>query len=106
MSGRAGWLARREDRPLQRVALAPLVAFSRVYATGARLKRFAYESGWLSQSRLPCAVIAVGSPLAGGTGKTPLGAWLAAALRDRGRRVAIASQATRSRRRASNAVVT
>ena len=28
-------------------------------------------------------MIAVGSPLAGGTGKTPLVAWLAAALRDR-----------------------
>jgi len=89
---RAGWLARRDDEPLQRAVLSPFLAASGAYAAGSHLRRSLYESGWLTRSRLPCKVVAVGSPLVGGTGKTPLVAWLAAALRDRGQRVAIASR--------------
>lgn len=42
--------------------------------------------------RLPRPVISIGNLTTGGTGKTPVVRWLAAALRDRGRRVAILSR--------------
>ena len=76
----------------QRVALAPLSPLAALYGLGARLDRQLYASGWRPRAELPCPVIAVGSPLVGGTGKTPLTAWLAAALRDRGHRVAVVSR--------------
>ena len=62
------------------------------YAAGARIHRFVYEAGIRPQVQLPCAVVAVGSPLVGGTGKTPFVAWLGSALHRRGRRVAILSR--------------
>lgn len=76
----------------RRLALAPLAPLAALYGLGARLDRLLYESGWRERADLPCPVIAVGSPLVGGTGKTPLTAWLAAALRDRGHRVAVVSR--------------
>lgn len=85
-------LGARDERPSERLARAPLSALAVPYAAGARLHRLAYQSRWLERTRLPCCVVAVGSPLVGGTGKTPLVAWLAAALRARGRHVAIASR--------------
>src|SRR4051794_11308531 len=42
--------------------------------------------------RLPKPVISIGNLTTGGTGKTPIVRWLAAALRERGRRVAILSR--------------
>jgi tetraacyldisaccharide 4'-kinase len=87
-----GDLAERDESPLERWLRAPLWAASAPYALGARLHRSAWESRWFAPERLPCAVVAVGSPLVGGTGKTPLVAWLAGALRRRGRRVAVASR--------------
>lgn len=77
---------------LEQMLRAPLAPVAALYGVGARFDRLVYESGWRQRVRLPCSVIAVGSPLVGGTGKTPFAAWLAAALRDRGRRVAIASR--------------
>ena len=85
-------LVARDERPLERLVRAPLSALALPYAAGARLHRLAYASRWVEPVHLPCSVVAVGSPLVGGTGKTPLVAWLAAALRARGRRVAIASR--------------
>lgn len=71
---------------------SPLGLASLGVAAGARLHRAAFERGFLERRRLPCAVVSVGNPTLGGTGKTPMAAWLARALAARGRRVAIASR--------------
>jgi len=48
------------------------------------LRRLAYRTGWLRAESLPVPVIVVGNIAAGGSGKTPVVIWLAAALRARG----------------------
>jgi tetraacyldisaccharide 4'-kinase len=77
---------------LGRLLLAPLGAAAAAYAAGARLHRAAFATGWRRRRRLPCRVVSVGSLLAGGAGKTPLAARLAAGLRGRGHRVALATR--------------
>ena len=55
--------------------------------------------------RLPCRVVSVGSLLVGGSGKTPLAAWVAGRLRGRGHRVVLASRGYgRARRDAVHAL--
>jgi len=68
---------------------------SLVYRLLVALRRFAYSSGALQALRLPVPVIVVGNVVAGGTGKTPLVLWLAAALRKRGWKPGILSRGYR-----------
>ncbi len=69
-----------------RVGLAlPAAAWSAI----ARLRRRAYGRGWLPSKRLSRPTISVGNLTAGGTGKTPLVAWLAERLAERGHASAI-----------------
>jgi len=68
---------------------------SLVYRLLVALRRFAYSSGALQTLRLPVPVIVVGNVVAGGTGKTPLVLWLAAALRKRGWKPGILSRGYR-----------
>jgi len=89
---RGAWLERREETPVQRLALSPLVPVSWLYAAGARLDRKRYEAGWRRQQRLAARVISVGNLVVGGAAKTPLAAWLAAALARRGHKVALLSR--------------
>lgn len=74
----------------------PLAAFlsaaSRLYGLGVRIRTARYRSGRLPSRRLPCKVISIGNVTVGGTGKTPMTIWLAARLRDAGRRVAVVSR--------------
>lgn len=56
------------------------------------LRRRAYAAGILRSARLPCPVVVVGNVTVGGTGKTPLTAWLVELLRDAGHRPGIASR--------------
>lgn len=58
----------------------------------AALRRQASVRGWLASTRLPVAVASIGNLSVGGTGKTPLVAFLAAAVRDAGFRVAVLSR--------------
>lgn len=60
-----------------RALLAP---FAAGYGLAAGLRGSAYGRGWLSQHRLNRPVISVGNLSAGGTGKTPLVAYLARLL--------------------------
>lgn len=85
--------------PLGRILLTPLAVASWGYGAAARLHRGLYAGGWLRERRLPCRVVSVGSLLVGGSGKTPLAAWLAAALSARGHRVALATRGYRRRGR-------
>lgn len=66
--------------------LAPLGALTG-WATDGR--RRAYQAGRLRAERLPVPVVVVGNIFVGGTGKTPLVAWIAAWLREQGARPGI-----------------
>ncbi len=89
---RPGWLERRTEDPLRRLALLPLDAAALVYAGVAWLHRFVYRAGLRRPARLGCRVVSIGNLLVGGSGKTPTAAWLAAELRRRGHKVALASR--------------
>ena len=83
------WRARLESR-LNRIWYAnetvPMWAalLERVFRGMLGLRRWAYALGLRSSTRLSVPVIVVGNLTAGGTGKTPLVAWLANELRRRG----------------------
>jgi len=102
---RGAWLYAREETPAQRALRAPLTLASGLYGAGARLHRAAYRRGWLRARRLSCTVVSVGNLTAGGSGKTPLAAWLAHGLRQRGYKVALASRGYGGRGRARVQVV-
>ncbi len=56
------------------------------YAAGARARRWAYRRGLLAVHWAGVPVISVGNVTTGGTGKTPMVAWLCRRLAERGRR--------------------
>ena len=103
---RASWLASREsESALHKLALFPLTAASWLYAGGATLHRSMYKRGVLAAAKFPGHVLSVGGLSVGGSGKTPLAAWLASELYGRGRRVALASRGYGRRSRESVIVV-
>ncbi|MBR4737300.1 MAG: tetraacyldisaccharide 4'-kinase [Rhodocyclaceae bacterium] len=65
---------------------------SRVFSHLAERRRRAYRGGALPVERLPVPVIVVGNISVGGSGKTPIVAWLAEQLRRAGQRPAILSR--------------
>ncbi len=92
MSTPAPWRAAGRESLRRRFALAPLEPAGWLWSASARLHRGLYTSGLRRRDRLPCRVVSVGSVLAGGAAKTPAAAWLASALRRRGRSVAVLSR--------------
>ena len=76
----------------RRLVLAPLVLLSWLYAAGAVLHRAWWERGPRRPVRLACRVVSIGNLVVGGSGKTPVAAWVAAALARRGWPVVIASR--------------
>jgi tetraacyldisaccharide 4'-kinase len=65
---------------------------SMVFGAAAALRRTLYRRGMLRSERLPVPVVVVGNIAVGGSGKTPLVAALARALRERGFRPGIVSR--------------
>lgn len=63
-----------------------------MFGAVARLRGALYDRSWLACERVDAAVISVGNLSVGGTGKTPMVAWLAREFERRGRRVGIASR--------------
>jgi tetraacyldisaccharide 4'-kinase len=57
-----------------------LMPLAGLYGAGARLRRQAYQQGWLKSRRLARPVISVGNLTVGGSGKTPLVAEVAEIL--------------------------
>lgn len=69
-----------------------LRAASLPYGAAMRLRNVGYDYAWLETTRAALPVISVGNLSVGGTGKSPLVAWLASYLRQRGVRVAVLSR--------------
>jgi tetraacyldisaccharide 4'-kinase len=72
-----------------RALLLVLRLCSHLYALAMTLRAAAFSSGLLRSQRLPKPVVSVGNLTVGGTGKTPMTAWIAAYLLKRGKRVAV-----------------
>jgi tetraacyldisaccharide 4'-kinase len=86
---KAAWLYERAPSASRRLALLPLRVASWLYGVGAAAHRGSYAAGLRRPRRLACRVVSVGNLVVGGTGKTPIAAWIAAELARRGHRVAL-----------------
>ncbi|MGH7645617.1 MAG: tetraacyldisaccharide 4'-kinase, partial [Gemmatimonadales bacterium] len=75
--------------PLPRLARAALVPPALLYRGVMMVRAAAYRRGWLAVRTLPCPAVSVGNLAVGGSGKTPLAAWIAAQCARRGRRPGI-----------------
>ena len=69
--------------------LTPLAA---AFGAISAARRAAYRAGWLRSAKPARPVVVVGNVTVGGSGKTPLVAWLAASLAARGIRAGIVSR--------------
>ena len=81
--------ARGPGAALTRLSLA---AIAGPYSWAMLLRNTAYDRKWLPISAAPVPVISVGNLTLGGTGKTPLVAWVARTLGRRGHRITIVSR--------------
>jgi tetraacyldisaccharide 4'-kinase len=69
-----------------------LLPFAGVFRVLVGIRRWAYREGWLRVHRLSVPVIVVGNLTTGGTGKTPVTAWLVEICRGAGFRPGIVSR--------------
>jgi len=72
-----------------RLARALLTPFGWLYGGVVTLRNVAYDRGWLRVHPVALRTVSVGNLTVGGTGKTPVSAWLVGQLRDRAVRPAI-----------------
>ncbi len=86
------WLTAPHPSLFSRLARAVLRIFSFPYALAMALRNLAYDRQWLQVRSLQIPVFCIGNLTVGGTGKTPLVAWLCQLLRSLGYRVAIVSR--------------
>lgn len=80
------WTSRRLDARLARVGLLPAAA---VWRAGMGLRELAFQRGWRAAHALPLPSVAVGNLTVGGSGKTPIAAWVARHFAAGGRRPGI-----------------
>jgi tetraacyldisaccharide 4'-kinase len=77
------------DSATDRIARAALTPFELVYRGIVEVRNNLYDRGVLVSRRFPIPVVSVGNLTVGGTGKTPIAAWLAGQLLESGRSPAI-----------------
>ena len=78
-------MGRSDDRLARRGGAVELLrAPAALFGVAVRCRNRLYERGWLRAERLDLPVVSVGNLTAGGTGKTPLVAWIARELERRG----------------------
>lgn len=82
----------KREKLQDRLLLRCLKFLSLFYSLSLRLRAFVYGAGLLRSRRLPRPVISVGNLTVGGTGKTPMVAWLARYLIGKGKRVVVLSR--------------
>ena len=70
------------------LAAGPALLFGAV----VRVRNALYDRGWLPARRAPLPVVSVGNLTVGGTGKTPVAAWIVRRLSERGHRPALVSR--------------
>lgn len=75
--------------PAARAARAALMPAERIFAGVSGLRTLLYDAGWVRGSEPSVPVVSVGNLTVGGTGKTPIAAWIARWLRDHGAHPAI-----------------
>ncbi|HJV65042.1 MAG TPA: tetraacyldisaccharide 4'-kinase [Geomonas sp.] len=88
-------MAGKRDRLRDRLLWVILRLAAVLYALLLRIRAAAYRLGILPSYRMPVPVISVGNITLGGTGKTPMVAWLAEYFIRRGKRVAVISRGYR-----------
>jgi tetraacyldisaccharide 4'-kinase len=95
--GRLFHLMVADERPSLGLALLRSLAVpaAGVYGLVAGLRNRLFDKGVLPSWRPRCRVVSVGNLTVGGTGKTPMVAWLAGFLQEEGWRVAVASRGYR-----------
>src|SRR5690242_10722531 len=80
------WWGNGAGASLSRLLLAPAEA---LYAGSVALRGALYDRGVLSAHTLALPAVSVGNLSVGGTGKTPVAAWVARRLTERGGRPAV-----------------
>ncbi len=101
----AGILYSRDPGFLWRAIGWSLAPLGWLYGAAMRLRAKRYTDGRTPAYHAPCPVISVGNLTMGGTGKTPMTIFLARALQQRGRRVAVLSRGYRGSLEGQTAVV-
>ncbi len=76
------------ERALRAVSLA-LMPAEWLYRMVIGLRTVAYDRSWMRSESGSIPTLAIGNLTVGGTGKTPVSAWFASALRERGSRPAV-----------------
>lgn len=75
--------------PAAAIARAALLPFERAYGAVVGARDILYDAGWLPAQHTPIRAVSVGNLSVGGTGKTPVAAWIARELVERGARPAV-----------------
>ncbi len=74
------------------IAYLFLLPLSGLFAMASAARRKLYQNGILRTCKIPVPVVVVGNITVGGTGKTPVTAWLVDVLKDKGMKPAIISR--------------
>jgi len=88
--------------PVAAVVRPLLTLATPFYAAAVGLRNFAWDHGWIASHPAPIPVVSLGNLTTGGTGKTPLAAFVARWFRERGVRVCFLSRGYRSGESAFN----
>ncbi len=80
------WTSTRLDARCARALLLPA---SGLWTLGMAVRRSCYRQGWLATAQLPLPTVAIGNLTVGGSGKTPIAAWIARYFADQGHHPAI-----------------